>query len=505
MPKTKVEYDILISCPGDVSEELKTIENAVKKFNDTYSDILMIRLNTKHWSKDSYNQSGGKAQDLLNQQFVYDCDAAIAIFWTRFGTPTDEYGSGTEEEIEYMISSGKQVFMYFSEKKVSPELLGNATSREQYSKIQDFKKKYEKEAKGIYSTFSGTKDFEEKLFAHLSKHFLTIQTLSEEAYRKDPKLLLKGIDCNTISEKGICSKYLYDWKTSIEELIEETKIMFNKIAGYKVSEVSRFDILPSIATLSMQKKTELPENIIRLIEEFAKNLDISLPEKFFSLGDLYQDTNTLYLVGYSGVTLYGTDDEKNKYRDLHSLYDKIEFLLARKTFEEMFNDLNSIKLILSNEGKSVDEDIDILMYFPEGTIVYPEDMPLVDEHTKKIIEKQVSFRYLFGISATSNYINYEDSIQRIQNMSTGNYTPPIFDSNYEDDYYDDLYDIFGYEFFEENGYSIVKLHVDYIKHNTSVAFPTPIFVNKKLNCIKYKIRSKHTSLEIDGNIEIINI
>ena len=65
MAKTKVEYDILISCPGDVSEEIKTIESAVKRFNDTYSDILMIRLNTKHWLKDFHNQSGGKAQDLL--------------------------------------------------------------------------------------------------------------------------------------------------------------------------------------------------------------------------------------------------------------------------------------------------------------------------------------------------------------------------------------------------------------------------------------------------------
>lgn len=128
MAKTKVEYDILISCPGDVSEEIKTIENTVKRFNDTYSDILMIRLNTKHWTKDSYNQSGGKAQDLLNKQFIYDCDAAIAMFWTKFGTPTDEYGSGTEEEIEYMISSGKQVFMYFSEKDVPSALLGDAAS-----------------------------------------------------------------------------------------------------------------------------------------------------------------------------------------------------------------------------------------------------------------------------------------------------------------------------------------------------------------------------------------
>ena len=32
-----------------------------------------------------------------------DCDAAVAIFWTKFGTPTDKYGSGTEEEIEEML------------------------------------------------------------------------------------------------------------------------------------------------------------------------------------------------------------------------------------------------------------------------------------------------------------------------------------------------------------------------------------------------------------------
>ena len=40
---------------------------------------------------------GGKPQALLNEQFVNKCDAAVAIFWTRFGSPTDEYGSGTEE------------------------------------------------------------------------------------------------------------------------------------------------------------------------------------------------------------------------------------------------------------------------------------------------------------------------------------------------------------------------------------------------------------------------
>ena len=48
----------------------------------------------------------------MNEQFVNKCDAAVAIFWTGFGSPTDEYDSETEEEIEIMLQSGKQVLPY---------------------------------------------------------------------------------------------------------------------------------------------------------------------------------------------------------------------------------------------------------------------------------------------------------------------------------------------------------------------------------------------------------
>lgn len=107
MPRNVVQYDLLISCPGDVSSEIGIIEKAVSQFNVQFSDTLGISIRTKHWQKDSYAQSGGKPQALLNEQFVNDCDAAVAILWTRFGTPTDEYGSGTEEEVEIMLSSGE--------------------------------------------------------------------------------------------------------------------------------------------------------------------------------------------------------------------------------------------------------------------------------------------------------------------------------------------------------------------------------------------------------------
>ena len=100
MPKNVIQYDLLISCPGDIISEINIIEDAVSQFNTQFSDALGISVRTKHWHKNSYAQPGGKPQTLLNEQFVNDCDAAVAILWTRFGTPTDKYGSGTEEEVE---------------------------------------------------------------------------------------------------------------------------------------------------------------------------------------------------------------------------------------------------------------------------------------------------------------------------------------------------------------------------------------------------------------------
>ena len=96
MPKNIVLYDLLISCPGDIKSEIKVIEEVVEEFNQQFATTLGISIRTRHWSKSAYAQSGGKPQELLNKQFVDNCDAAVALFWTRFGTPTDKYGSGSE-------------------------------------------------------------------------------------------------------------------------------------------------------------------------------------------------------------------------------------------------------------------------------------------------------------------------------------------------------------------------------------------------------------------------
>ncbi len=186
-------YNLLISCPGDIKEEVTLIESAVDEFNELYAETLGITIKTRHWSKSSYAQSGGKPQALLNEQFVNKCDAAVAIFWTRFGSPTDEYGSGTEEEIEIMLQSGKQVFMFFSDKPIPQSKING----DGYEKIQAFRDKYKD--KGIYFTYSSDEEFKKMFFAHLSMHFLTEKRVSETAneYRSELKLKVDYIKHNT--------------------------------------------------------------------------------------------------------------------------------------------------------------------------------------------------------------------------------------------------------------------------------------------------------------------
>ena len=134
MPRKNITaYDLLISCPGDVTKYVDVVKECIESFNITIGRLNNAEIVGQHWSTSSFSQSGDRPQEILNKQFVRDCDAAVAIFWTRFGTSTDKYGSGTEEEIEKMHSAGKQVFTYFITESVDL----NKVDLEQYKKVQE--------------------------------------------------------------------------------------------------------------------------------------------------------------------------------------------------------------------------------------------------------------------------------------------------------------------------------------------------------------------------------
>ena len=496
MSRIITEYDILISCPGDIEHVIPLIRDTLDIFNSQYSEVLGLRLKSKHWSDSSYNQSGGTAQDLLNKQFIHDCDAAIAIFWTRFGSPTDRYGSGTEEEIEDMLASGKQVFLYFCEEPIAPEKLLDEKERVQYEKVKAFQKRYSDDGKGIYSRFSSDDDFKKKLSAHLALHFIPLKKEQDEGSNYSSKLALTGVSDGKPLDYYVVRPFVPSGARSSEQRLNDIKILFHTI-----SQIHLEDQPLSHMEQYFSKKVVVDPNEKEVIEAFAKHLKYGISNDFFSLGHLSEDSFTASII--SGRKLMGSSDEKRKYHCIIELYEKIKEYVNWIKFEELYYPLNCIKLALSNEGTAFDEDVDISLVFAQDSFVELSSFPVIDENTCEYLVEDCNISELFGIQASSSINDYNSSVKNSTHAPHYKSLPSgILGENrdYQEDFQCELKSAFEYGFFREGNDMIVKLHVDYIKHNTIVAFPTVLFVKRPLVEIPYTIRSKHNAYEIEGTI-----
>lgn len=206
-------YDLLLSCPGDVLDLKNIVKECVEDFNCLFGSINNIKIEVKHWITDSYPQSGGKPQELLNNQFIHECDACVALFGNKFGTPTQEYGSGTEEEIDDMISSGKQVFLYFVERPVDPAKI----DIDQLAKVRKFKEKYTD--KGIYCLVKSDEEFRKLFLNHLALYFLNLvsEPIISVPYTVAPRLeflMSDGTAEAKIEHSKFCNARMFSDKDS---------------------------------------------------------------------------------------------------------------------------------------------------------------------------------------------------------------------------------------------------------------------------------------------------
>lgn len=136
----KNSYKIFISSPSDVKNERDIIENVIKSFSiEKGIDLIPIR-----WEKDLPTTSGKRAQNVINEELLNQCDLLVGLFCTRFGSPTQEYESGTAEEIEKFINMDRKVILYFLDKSITPSEI----DPEELRKIKEFQEKYKE--KGIY-------------------------------------------------------------------------------------------------------------------------------------------------------------------------------------------------------------------------------------------------------------------------------------------------------------------------------------------------------------------
>lgn len=105
-------FRCLIISPGDVPHEREFAEMGIRRWNETEGDRLGLRIDPLRWERHGVPDAGTEAQQVLNRQLVNKADFGIAMFWTRLGTPTGSYPSGSAEEIALLSGSGRRVMVY---------------------------------------------------------------------------------------------------------------------------------------------------------------------------------------------------------------------------------------------------------------------------------------------------------------------------------------------------------------------------------------------------------
>lgn len=153
---------VLIASPGDVEEERDAIPEVIARWNNANAESIGVVLLPVKWETHSAPLLGDRPQGIINEQLVKSCDMAIGVFWTRLGSPTGVSESGTAEEIEWFITSGRPVMVYFSSRQVDPTKL----DLDQYKALKEFQKKMQK--LGLTGSYNSVTDFREQLLNQIT-------------------------------------------------------------------------------------------------------------------------------------------------------------------------------------------------------------------------------------------------------------------------------------------------------------------------------------------------
>ena len=162
MPRTVREYRCLLISPSDVEAERTALTDLIGRWNAHIGEGLDARVELVPWESHVTPDMSAPAQTVINRQLVDRCEMGIAIFWSRLGTPTAQYASGSVEEIYRLRARGARVLIYFSTQPIPQERLRD----DQFARLQAVRTQFESE--GLLAAYQSTENLREQVMLHLT-------------------------------------------------------------------------------------------------------------------------------------------------------------------------------------------------------------------------------------------------------------------------------------------------------------------------------------------------
>lgn len=265
----------MIASPGDVASERSIIRDVIYEWNAVHSRNRNIVLLPVGWESHSSPEMGERPQEIINNQILDKCDLLVGVFWTRIGTETGEYTSGTVEEIEKYIASGKPAMLYFSCQPVRPD----SVDMEQYSKLKEFKKSCQ--SRGLYESYDSYSEFKEKFYKHLQ-----IKVNEHEIFQFQAGDVFADLE-------------IHESNTSIPQLSDEARVLLKESSQDSHGHILYVRSLGS-TNIQTNGKNIIPEQDRRVVAKWESALqelvDIGLLVERGYKGEMFEVTNLGYQI-----------------------------------------------------------------------------------------------------------------------------------------------------------------------------------------------------------------
>jgi len=326
------QINLFISCPGDIKDELNSIEVIVKELNKTFDKISNFSIQIVHWNEDTYTDIGEDGQEIINNQIDYDI--LIGILWMKLGTPTKRDKSGTVEEINRAIKNPeKQQLIYF--KTATPNNLNDIITPD-LDDIMLFKEELSK--KLLYKEFENIEKFETLFRLNLSslikdkfidKQEDTISPTEIVLPKKDVKYQnivslideiensTKGdfgdIDIFEINENGYeCFDKITINLTTLTDYLKKLTTNLNK----GTEEINQANNIKD-TRLKLSRAKKVVNRLSKELDEFNDEINSELPDFSENLKEVGKVTSDIFLTlkSYRGIDEYDIESNTIAFRD----------------------------------------------------------------------------------------------------------------------------------------------------------------------------------------------
>lgn len=325
MIKSIQNIRVFLSSPSDVQIERSKVFKIADELNKNMSQVLGRRLEIVGW-EEVVPSISRYAQNVINEQ-IGEYDIFLGILSIRFGTPTPNAGSGTEEEFNLAYDRYKQgkladICFFFK----TDGFTANDIDIDQFTLVKEFKRKiseigcYRSEIKGddfdnnirnLLTTILIDWDrISNRQELGLSKDSISLQlhnidedigyydaiSLSIDELEKSTQittiftkagLIFNEAMLKTKSKLDLCSTdkekskiiNLFSEDVDAFSLVLEANI--DKQRSYLVNSMNYFNIASSIYAEDFNDENDVLNGVFSHIEEFKKTVEDSIPTMIY--------------------------------------------------------------------------------------------------------------------------------------------------------------------------------------------------------------------------------